>query len=153
KIMATSHQTQQPSPSLFFETINAYQRTASLKAAVELDLFTAVGEKTDTAAALAQRCGTSERGMRILCDYLVVIGFLTKNQHHYALTPDSAAFLDRNPPAYLASAVTFLASAPITEAFRDVAAIVRKGGTIISEEGTLASENPLWVEFARAMAP
>ena len=32
----------QPSPVLFFETINAYQRTQALKAAIELDLFTAI---------------------------------------------------------------------------------------------------------------
>ncbi len=30
-----------PSPDLFFETMNAYQRTAALKAAIDLDLFTA----------------------------------------------------------------------------------------------------------------
>ena len=33
-----------PSPELFFDTMNAYQRTAALKAAIELDLFSAVGE-------------------------------------------------------------------------------------------------------------
>ncbi len=32
-----------PTPTLFFETVNAYQRTASLKAAIELDVFTAIG--------------------------------------------------------------------------------------------------------------
>src|SRR5919202_705229 len=92
---------QQPSPELFFETMNDYQRTAALKAAIELDLFTAIGEGAHTAEALAQRCETSMRGMRILCDYLVVIGFLTKDENRYGLTPDSAAFLDRNSPSYI----------------------------------------------------
>ena len=32
-----------PSPQLFFETINAFQRTGTLKAAVDLGLFTAIG--------------------------------------------------------------------------------------------------------------
>ncbi len=151
--MATPIPTQQPSPVLFFETINAYQRTASLKAAIEFDLFTAIGEGTETAEALARRCGTSERGMRILCDYLVVIGFLTKDENRYRLTPDSAMFLDRHSPACLATAATFLTSPMLTEGFKDVAAIVRKGGTVVSAEGTLAPEHPIWVEFARAMAP
>ena len=31
-----------PSPALFFDTVNAYQRTEALRAAVELDLFTHV---------------------------------------------------------------------------------------------------------------
>ena len=30
---------QGPSPALFFETINAYQRTEALRAAIEIDLF------------------------------------------------------------------------------------------------------------------
>ncbi len=33
----------QPSPELFFDTITAYQKTAALKAAVDLNLFTAIG--------------------------------------------------------------------------------------------------------------
>ena len=151
--MAQVAETHQPSPALFFETMNAYQRTAALKAAIELDLFTAIGEGAHTAAALAQRCEASERGMRILCDYLVVIGFLTKDENRYGLTPDSAAFLDRRSPSYIATAATFLASPMLTEGFDDVAAVVRKGGTVISEEGSLEPEHPVWVEFARAMAP
>ena len=151
--MAQVAETHQPSPELFFETMNAYQRTAALKAAIELDLFTAIGEGAHTAEALAQRCETSMRGMRILCDYLVVIGFLTKDENRYGLTPDSAAFLDRRSPSYIATAATFLASPMLTEGFDDLAAVVRKGGTAISEEGSLEPEHPIWVEFARAMAP
>jgi ubiquinone/menaquinone biosynthesis C-methylase UbiE len=144
---------QQPSPELFFETTLAYQRTAALKAAIELDLFTAIGEGAHTSEALAQRCQTSERGIRILCDYLVVIGFLIKDENCYGLTPDSAAFLDRRSPTYLATAATFLHSPMHAEGFNDVAAAVRKGGTTLSEEGALKAEHPAWVVYARAMAP
>jgi hypothetical protein len=151
--MAQVAQTQQPSPELFFETMNAYQRTAALKAAIELDLFTAIGEGAQTVEAIAQRCETSERGMRILCDYLVVIGFLTKDENRYSLTSDSAAFLDRRSPSYIATAATFLGSPMLMGGFDDLAAVVRKGGTIISEEGSLEPEHPMWVEFAHAMAP
>ena len=145
-------ETQQPSPALFFETINAYQRTQSLKGAIELDLFTAIAEGANTAPALARRCDASERGIRILCDYLVVIEFLTKDENRYGLTVDSEVFLNRNSPAYLGNAVKFLSSAELTGGFNDVAAIVRKGGTLIGEEGTISTENPIWVEFARSMS-
>ena len=148
-----SNQPSEPSPVLFFETVNAYQRTAALKAAIEFDLFTAIGEGTQTMQELAQRRGTSERGMRILCDYLVVIGFLTKEGGRYGLTADSAVFLDRRSPAYVGSAIEFLLSPVHTEGFKDVAAIVRKGGTVLPAEGALAPEHPVWVKFARAMAP
>ncbi len=41
----------------------------------------------------------------------------------------------------------------LTGGFRDLAAAVRKGGAVISEEGVVAPEHPIWVKFARAMAP
>src|SRR4029078_6116070 len=37
--------------------------------------------------------------------------------------------------------------------FEDLAGAVRQGGTVIPQGGTVAVENPLWVKFARAMAP
>jgi ubiquinone/menaquinone biosynthesis C-methylase UbiE len=140
-----------PSPSLIFQTFNAYQRTAVLKAAIELDLFTAVGEGKTIVPDLAKRCGTSERGTRILCDYLTIIGFLVKSGKHYSLTQDSAVFLDRRSPAYMGDSTDFLLSPSVTEGFKDVAAMVRKGGTVLPEEGSVAPEHPMWVKFARAM--
>ncbi|HXG64687.1 MAG TPA: methyltransferase dimerization domain-containing protein, partial [Blastocatellia bacterium] len=142
-----------PSPELFFETVNAYQRTAAIKAAIELDVFTAIGEGHTTAQQVAEKRGTSERGMRILCDYLTILGFLTKQDNRYSLTLDSATFLNKRSPAYVGGAVEFLLSPTLTEAVKDLAAAVRKGGTVLSEEGTVSAENPVWVDFARGMAP
>src|ERR1700730_5216260 len=141
--MATTPQTHQPSPELIFDTLNAYQRTAALRGAIELDLFTAIGEGAATAADLAGKLKVPERGARILCDYLVTIGLLTKQGSRYGLTPDSAVFLDRRSPACLGSAVKFLNLPAVTDGFRDVAAIVRKGGTVLSDEGTMAPEHPI----------
>src|SRR5262245_26858472 len=64
-----------PSPQLYFETINAYQKTAALKAAIDLGLFTAIGTTPSTAAEIAARCQSPERGLRILGDYLTILGF------------------------------------------------------------------------------
>lgn len=144
---------QQPTPQLFFQTINAYQRTEALKAAIELEVFTAIGEGKTAIAEIAERCGASERGIRILCDFLCVLGFLTKDRERYNLTPDSAAFLDKRSPAYLGGSLEFLLSPMLTDGFKDLAGAVRKGGTVASEEGTIAPEHPIWVKFARAMMP
>jgi ubiquinone/menaquinone biosynthesis C-methylase UbiE len=146
-----SKQSPQPSPLLFFDTVNAYQRTAAIQAAIQLDLFSAIGGNGKDARALAEICGASERGTRILCDYLVVIGFLTKEGNRYDLTTDSAAFLDRNSPAYSGDALEFLLSPTLTDGFKALTSSVRKGGTAITEEGTIAPEHPVWVQFARAM--
>jgi 2-polyprenyl-3-methyl-5-hydroxy-6-metoxy-1,4-benzoquinol methylase len=151
--MASATGQKQPNPELVFDTLNAYQRTEALKAAIELDIFTAIGEGTNTAPALAKRSNAAERGMRILCDYLTIIGFLTKQARQYSLTPDTAMFLDRRSPACVASAAGFLSSIEGVARFRELAAVVRKGGSLMPGDGTVEPDNPIWVEFARSMAP
>ena len=148
-----SSETQQPSPERFFQIANAYQLSAALKAAVELELFTAIAEGNRDPRALAARCGASERGVRILSDYLVVAGLLTKDGGGYGLTEDSAVFLDRRSPAYMGGTLEFLHAPSLTGGFEDLTGVVRKGGTLIPQGGTVAAENPVWVKFARAMAP
>jgi SAM-dependent methyltransferase len=142
-----------PSPELFFETATAFQRSAALRGAVDLDLFSAIGEGNSTVPAIAARCGAPERGIRILCDYLVIIGFLIKNENEYALTQDSAVFLDRKSPAFLGGALEFLNSPMLVESCSDLGAIVRAGTTALPGEGSVSPENPVWVKFARAMMP
>src|SRR5215210_5147558 len=78
-----------PSPQLFFETINAYQRTAALKAAIDLGVFAAIGDTPITGAEIAARCQCPVRGIRILSDNLTMLGFLTKEDSRYSLTPSS----------------------------------------------------------------
>jgi 2-polyprenyl-3-methyl-5-hydroxy-6-metoxy-1,4-benzoquinol methylase len=149
----SSSPAQQPSPQLFFQTINAYQRTEALKAAIELEVFTAVGEGNTTVPQLATRCETSERGMRILCDYLCIIGFLGKDGTNYSLTQDSAVFLDKQSPAYLGGATEFISTEKLTDNFKNFAEVVRKGGSLDADGGTVAPNNPIWVKFAKAMSP
>jgi 2-polyprenyl-3-methyl-5-hydroxy-6-metoxy-1,4-benzoquinol methylase len=144
---------QSPSPALFFDTITAFERTEALRAAVELDLFTLLAAGQQTAAQLASACQASPRGVRILADYLTIIGFLRKHNDQYELTPDSEVFLNRRSPAYVGGAVDFLLTAELRECFRLLPAAVRRGGTAVSKEGTVSHDNPIWVAFARAMAP
>lgn len=142
-----------PSPALFFETANAFQRTEALKTAVELDLFTHLANGHTTVDKLAAACGASLRGVRILGDYLVIIGFLTKQGGEYRLTPDAEVFLTRQSPAYLGGVFDFLHTPMIRDCFANLTAAVRKGGTAVSAEGTVSHDNPVWVAFARAMGP
>ena len=67
-----------PSPLLLFQTLTAYQRSNALKAGIDLGLFSAIGSNASTAAELAAIIGAAERGVRILCDYLTIAGFLIK---------------------------------------------------------------------------
>src|SRR5580698_7462858 len=106
--MATTGPHQQPTPERFFNAINAYEQTEAMKAAVELEIFTAIDEGNTTAATIAKRCEAAERGVRTLCDFLTIHGFLTKEGAQYALAPDSALFLNRHSPAYIGTAIEFL---------------------------------------------
>ena len=136
-----------------FDALTSYQRTAALKAAIELDVFSAVGAGATTPDALAARTGASARGLRALCSRLVADGFLAWDGTGYGLAPASAMFLDRGSAAYFGSAVTFITSPTIVEGFNRLTEAVRRGGSALGDEATTAPDHPVWVEFARAMAP
>jgi 2-polyprenyl-3-methyl-5-hydroxy-6-metoxy-1,4-benzoquinol methylase len=144
--------TSAPSPELFFATVTAYQRTAALKAAIDLDVFTVIGDGARTVAAIAGKCGVAPRGIRILCDYLTIAGLIRKDGVEYALTADSAVFLSRHSPAFVGGMLEFLASDAIVRNFDNLAATIRNG-TVPETGNTVAEANPVWVKFARAMVP
>ncbi|HYN85962.1 MAG TPA: class I SAM-dependent methyltransferase [Pyrinomonadaceae bacterium] len=141
-----------PTPERIFQALTAYQLTAAVKAAVELDIFTAVSEGATDAGSLAARSGASERGVRILCDYLTVTGFLTKSGGRYGLAPDTELFLVRTSPAYIGGMSGFLTGPELTGAFQRLTESVRKGGTVLEGRGSMSPEHPMWEEFARGMA-
>ncbi len=142
-----------PSAEIVFDTMFAYQRSAALKSAIDLDLFTHIDAGAKTAGEIASRTDASERGIRILADYLCTIGLLEKAGGSYGLTPDSAAFLSQKSPAYLGTTVKFLLLPELKENMEILTEAVRRGGIIPSGANTVADENPIWVEFARSMGP
>ncbi|BCA52965.1 O-methyltransferase, family 2:Generic methyltransferase [Nitrospira sp. KM1] len=143
----------EPTPELFFQTANAYQRSQAIKAAIDLDLFTAIGEGKNTTDSLAAHCGAAARGVRILSDYLTIQGFLIKNGDRYQLTQDSSVFLDKKSPAYIGASLGFLHAPKFTDAFHHLTASVKQGRTAAGGDGTVEPENPVWVDFAKSMIP
>ena len=129
--MSTTAQHQQPTPEHFFNAVNAYEQTEAMKAALELEIFTAIAEGNITAATIAKRCEASERGVRTLCDFLSIHSFLTKEEAQYALAPDSALFLDRRSPAYVGAAIEFLLTPRLRECHARLAEAVRQGGSVV----------------------
>jgi SAM-dependent methyltransferase len=141
-------------PSIVFENLQAFQRTFALKAAIELDIFRAVGQGPGDVASIARHAQASERGVRILCDFLVVAGLLQKEDGRYRHTPSSAAFLDPASPTCLASIARFLSLPEMRAPYEHLADIVRSGRkTVLPGEGSVEPENPIWVEFAQSMGP
>ena len=142
-----------PSAEVVFDTLFAYQRSAALNSAIELDLFTAIEGGDQTTAAIAKRCGASERGTRILCDYLTTMELLAKSGDSYHVTPESAAFLSKRSPAYLGTVARFLLRPELKANFEALTDAVRRGGVPPASDNNVSDNNPIWVEFARTMGP
>jgi len=137
-------------PGRIHQGLTSYQLAMALKGAIELDVFTHIIGGATTPATIAPLCGGTEKGVRVLCDFLTVHGFLTKREGAYAVAPDVAPFLDRNSPAYMGTVAGFFTHPLMIAKYDDVAALVRQGG---ATDHTLSPNEPLWVEFARRMAP
>jgi precorrin-6B methylase 2 len=139
-------------PNPVFETALGYHKTAALTAAVKLDIFSLIGAGSTTIDALALKTDASPRGLRILCDFLTVSGLLQKQGSNYNLMPAAGRFLDRSSPLALGDCVDFLAAPEMLAlVLDDPVSYVRRGGS----EGltVVAPDHPVWVRFARAMAP
>jgi hypothetical protein len=142
----------EPSENTVFDIAMAYQKTAALIAAVKLDIFSLIGSRTTSLDELACRSGCSTRGLRILCDYLTVLGLLRKQDLSYALTHHARTFLDESSPFARGSVVDFVAAPEMIDLFfQDPTSYVRKGGSI--GLGNLAPDHPVWTRFAKAMVP
>jgi ubiquinone/menaquinone biosynthesis C-methylase UbiE len=151
--MSAGSQAAPVNPGLVFDMMQAHQRTAALKTAIDLDVFTAVGAGPCDAASIARHAKSSERGIRILCDFLVINGVLAKENGKYRHTPTSAAFLDPRSPACMASVAQFMSAPALLEPFARLTDVVRDGHTTLAGDGTVEPDNPVWVLFAESMAP
>ena len=144
----TSYSSENP----VFDIAMGYQRTAALIAAVRLDIFSVIGAETVSLDDLATRTSASSRGLRILCDYLAVIGLLEKRGSHYALTHVARTFLDESAPLAMGKIVDFVAAPEILDLFlRDPESYVRRGGS--SGLANVSPDHPVWVRFAKAAVP
>jgi SAM-dependent methyltransferase len=142
-----------PTPELFFDMAFAFANTGAMKAAVELGLFTAISEGAQTVVEIAKRCGGSERGIRILCDFMALRGVLAKTGDRYALTPMSATFLVKTSPAYMGTTLQFLTSPALMDNFTRLADTIRRGSVDARGNTVSGEEQEHWVNFAKAMVP
>jgi 2-polyprenyl-3-methyl-5-hydroxy-6-metoxy-1,4-benzoquinol methylase len=138
---------------LFYTTVNAYYRSAAVKAAIDLGVFDVVGEDGKSLDEIATACGATHRGIRILCHFLVSIGFLMKRGELFFMTRDMAVFLDRKSPGFLGGSIDFLLSPYVMDSFRELSSVIRTGRISQGGDGIIAPDHPQWVRFARAMAP
>ena len=84
----------------FRDAITAYRLPRVLIAALELNLFTAIGTDAWTIPDLARDVKVSERGLAMLCRNLAMAGLLKKNGETYRNSRLGATALNAHHPAY-----------------------------------------------------
>jgi ubiquinone/menaquinone biosynthesis C-methylase UbiE len=142
-----------PSPYRLFDLFNSAYRTAALRAAIELDLFSAIAAGSTTTAQIAAGLQASERGVRILCDTCVAMGLLNSSGGAYGLPEDVAAFLDRRSPYYLGALARMSMQPGAWPHLNSPERAVIAGASVMGPDADIENEQPEWPEFARAIAP
>ncbi len=128
-----------PDPAPIRELAWAHIRSSTLAAAVELQIFSALGRAPGQGVAgLGRELGCSERGLRALLDALVAMELLEKDGEspgeRYRNAPLAASYLDENSADYLGD---WLADPRPAEDWRRLAECVRSGrplGTVHERE-------------------
>lgn len=96
---------EQLDPSHIMQTATAFWASKVLLTAVELDLFSKLGNDSMTAAQLGDSLELHPRGTFDFFDALVALKFLNRDadgpQSKYQNTPETAAFLNKNSPTYI----------------------------------------------------
>src|ERR1044071_309432 len=96
-------------PDRILELTYAFWKSKALLSAVELDLFTVLGNGPLDGTALAGRLKLDRRGAADFFDALVALGLLKRDVHgRYANQPDAAAYLDRRQPMYIGALLDHL---------------------------------------------
>ena len=97
--------TAQPNPGHIMQTATAFWASKVLLTAVELELFTVLGERPLTARQLGEKLGLHPRGTYDFFDALVALGFLGRDgdgpEGEYRNTRDTGTFLDKRSPMYI----------------------------------------------------
>lgn len=97
------------SPDHILEIGFAFRKSRALLSAVELGVFTVLGEGPLSETALTRRLGIHERGALDFFDVLVSLGLLERDAAgQYANTAVGAAYLDARQPAYLGGLFEYL---------------------------------------------
>jgi hypothetical protein len=96
---------EQLDPSHIMQTATAFWASKVLLTAVELDLFTTLGDGKQTASQLGEKLGLHPRGTYDFFDALVALKFLDREgdgpEGKYKSTPQTAAFLNKKSPTYI----------------------------------------------------
>ena len=97
--------TEHPTPDQIMQTGMGFMASKTLLSAVELELFTVLGDRSMMAPEIGDRLGLHPRSLEDFLDALVALGLLRRDGDgegaEYRNTVDTAFFLDKAQPSYL----------------------------------------------------
>ncbi len=104
--MTATSQTVQLTSDRIQDTLYAFTRSQILFTAIDLDIFTHIARGADRLEVLVERLKQDERGLRLLLNGLVGIGFLQADSSGvYSLPADVAHFLVKPEASYIGGMV------------------------------------------------
>ncbi|MFI0515736.1 methyltransferase [Streptomyces sp. WSLK1-5] len=143
--------TTHPAPAVtrqsLLDTLQAFKRTSLLRATVELGVFDALAAGPLDPDRLARAVGADARALRVLLGAAAATGLLVQDGTRFALPPGAAELLVSSSPQYAGHALRINVSDWEWEAMRDLAAVVRKGGTLLAPDATEPGFS-YWRDFA-----
>ena len=85
----------QITPKKIRDTLNGFMQSRILLSAIELDIFSIIGDQQFTAGDIAQSLNTDARATDRLLNALVSMGFMKKDKTFFSNRPDIDKFLNR----------------------------------------------------------
>src|SRR3974390_2816515 len=81
---------------------HSFQAAKTLLSAIELGVFTALGDGALDGECLRERIGIDSRGATDFFDALVALNLMERDENgRYRNTPDGTHYLDRSKPTYV----------------------------------------------------
>ena len=96
-----SEQQARVTPQKIMDDLWAARNAMVIVSGVDLEVFTHIGNSKNTLEQLVDATKADKRGLEMLLNALVGIGYLNKSGTQYGLEPVSAAFLIKNKEPYL----------------------------------------------------
>ena len=122
--------TNSPTPDAILQTAFGFWNSKVLLTAVTFDLFTVLGQGRFTGPEIGREVDLHPRGVADFLDALVAMKFLEREgdgpDGRYRNTPDTAAFLDKNSPAYIGG-ILEMANARLYRFWGDLSEGLRTG--------------------------
>lgn len=106
-----------PDPDFVYSLFTGAYKPQLVRIALTLDVFTPLASGPADAQAVAQACGCSPAGIRLLLDYLSNIGVLERQTNNYALTLTAATFLVPQKQSYVGDLVLQRTTAETVEGY------------------------------------